>query len=341
MGLVTAVVLGSSVALTSAQDESPDPAVDSPVEAQESEPPRPRRGFRDPEKVHDPSTILGVEGIYRFFSTGRGVTLMRENAEGRWLPEGRLFSPEQLPEWHRELVPGNRGHLWAPDVIKLEDHYFVYYSVSTFGKNNSAIGLAVGETLDPTSPEWKWDDRGPVIVSQREDRFNAIDPAIFADDDGSLWMTFGSFWDGIHLIELDPKTGMRRDKDEAPRRLATAPEIEAPFLHKRNGYYYLFINWGKCCRGIESTYEIRVGRSETITGPYRDREGKDLKDEGGTLVLDTQGRFIGPGHASILPRNGREYLAHHFYDGENRGRSRLRLVELTWDEAGWPRVVVQ
>lgn len=298
----------------------------------------PRRGNPDPEKVHDPSTVLTVNGVSRCFSTGFGVTLLREDAGGKWLPEGRVFTEGKLPAWHSEIAPTNRrGYLWAPDVVQLGDRFLVYYSVSTFGKNTSGIGLAIGKTLDPASPDWGWEDRGPVVVSRAKDRFNAIDPAIFQDPaNGSLWMSFGSFWDGIHLIELDPATGLRRDVNRAPERLAWASEIEAPFLHKRDGYYYLFVNWGKCCRGVESTYEIRVGRSRAVTGPYLDRDGKDMRTGGGTLVLDSEDRWIGPGHASILERSGREWLVHHYYDRELNGRSRLRMVPLTWDQDGWP-----
>jgi arabinan endo-1,5-alpha-L-arabinosidase len=300
---------------------------------------RPRRArMADPEKVHDPSTIVPTGGVHRFFCTGRGITLVREDASGKWLPEGRVFDEGKFPAWHDKSVPGNRGHLWAPDVIRIGEKFFVYYSVSTFGKNTSAIGLVVGDSLDPASGDWKWDDRGPVIMSRSGDRFNAIDPAIFRDANGSLWMTFGSFWDGIHLVELDPATGLLRDPKTKPVRLASAPEIEAPFLHQRDGYYYLFINWGKCCRGVNSTYEIRVGRSRAVTGPYVDKEGVDLRDRGGTLVLASEDRWIGPGHASLLSRDGKEWLVHHYYDRELRGRSRMRMVVLDWDTAGWPVV---
>lgn len=165
------------------------------------------------------------------------------------------------------------------------------------------------------------------------------DPAIFRDEaDGRLWMMFGSFWDGIFLVELDPKTGLRREPESPPLRLAGAPEIEAPFLHQRNGRYYLFVNRGKCCRGTNSTYEIRVGRSGKITGPFLDQSGKDMRDDGGTLLLAGVDEFIGPGHASLLRRDGRDWLAHHYYARSLDGRSRLRLVRLTWDPAGWPRV---
>ncbi len=316
------------------------PAPEAGAQDTDSAPePERRRRQPDPEKVHDPSTVLEQDGVHRFFATGGGVSLLREQADGRWLPEARLFERDELPAWHEERVPGNRGHLWAPDVIKLGGRYLVYYSVSTFGKNTSAIGLATGRALDPESPDWGWQDEGVIVSSTRRDRFNAIDPAIFLDEDGRLYMTFGSFWDGIFLVELDADSGRRRHPDKAPIQLASAPEIEAPFLTRaRDGKYVLFVNWGLCCRGTNSTYEIRVGRSDAPTGPFLDRDGKDLREGGGTLILESSGRYIGPGHASILARDGKEYLVHHYYDGQNRGRSRARLLPLTWDSAGWPAV---
>ena len=296
-------------------------------------------GVRDPEKVHDPSGIIDVGGVRRFFCTGPGVPLMREDAGGQWLREARLFADGKFPAWHDAKVPGNRGFLWAPDVIENGGKYFVYYSVSTFGKNTSAIGLAVGGALDPAAAGWRWDDRGPVIVSAQGNRFNAIDPAVFRDaKDGTLWMSFGSFWDGIHLVELDPATGLRKDAAKPPVRVATAPEIEAPFIHQHDGFYYLFVNFGKCCRGVESTYDIRVGRSRAVTGPYLDRDGTDLVSGGGSMVIASEGRWIGPGHASIYAKDGGEWLAHHYYDRELNGRSRLRLLPLRWDADGWPVV---
>lgn len=152
-----------------------------------------------------------------------------------------------------------------------------------------------------------------------------------------MWMTYGSFWDGIFLIELDPRTGLRKQGDGVPRRLAFAPEIEAPFLCRQGEWYYLFVNWGKCCQGVKSTYEIRVGRSRKVEGPYLDREGVDLVRGGGTLVLGSEGRYIGPGHASIYGEGGREWLMHHFYDAERGGRATARMLGLVWKE-GWPEV---
>lgn len=287
--------------------------------------------------VHDPSTVVvGNDGVPRFVSTGGGVKVMARTADGEVVQAGRIFPSDEFPDWHAELVPGNRGHLWAPDVIRSGDRWWVYYSVSTFGKNVSAIGLASGPTFDPESPDYEWKDEGVVIRSQADDRFNAIDPALIRDK-GRLWMSFGSFWDGIMLVELDPETGKLKDQDESPVQLANYPEIEAPFIHREGDWYYLFVNWGKCCRRENSTYEIRVGRSKSIEGPYLDRAGDKMTDGGGTLVLDSEGRFIGPGHPSIFEKDGEQWLTHHFYDGEDDGRSKFRMVPLRWED-GWPVV---
>ena len=291
----------------------------------------------DPERVHDPSTVLRENDHSYFFSTGQGVALIREQANGQWLHAGRAFERDQLPVWHQEKVPAHRGHLWAPDVIKLGDTYFLYYSVSSFGKQTSAIGLATGKTLDPESPDWGWKDQGPVITSNENTPFNAIDPAVFRDHDGSLWLSWGSFWQGLYLAPLDPKTGKLLKPEEKPVHLAWSPKIEAPFLHRRSDFYYLFVNHGLCCRGLESTYEIRVGRSKKITGPYLDRDEQDLRTDGGTLVLATRDDRIGPGHASIVKRNGREFLAHHYYSKAHRGSPRFGLVPLDWKD-GWPLI---
>lgn len=307
----------------------------APAAAQSTDsPPRQRRP--DPENAHDPSTILIEEDVARLVCTGWGLQVKREDKQGRWLTEASIFSRDKLPEWHQQLVPDNRGHLWAPDVIQLNNRLLVYYSVSSFGKNTSAIGLVEGRTLNSESDQWEWTDRGPVIRSVASDRFNAIDPAVFAAADGRLWMTFGSFWDGLQLVELDPASGLLKTESPTPVRLAWQQEIEAPFLTHRDGWYYLFLNHGKCCRGVESTYEIVVGRSRSITGPYLDADGRELLQAGGRSVLKSHERWIGPGHASLLHRDGREWLVHHYYDREQQGRSRVRLVELYWTEEGWP-----
>ena len=305
------------------------------------EPPRPARidaakAQARPQAVHDPSTIVKHAGEYWMFATGRGVASHRSKDLVTWEPGPPVFA--KPPDWVTDVVPTQRGHFWAPDVILRDGRYLLYYSVSAFGKNTSAIALASNPTLDPSDPAYRWTDHGIVVRSAPPDDYNAIDPNVMAAPDGSMWLAFGSFWGGIKLVELDPKTGMRKAPDSPLFDLADKEQIEAVALYWHDGYFYQFVNWGWCCRGTRSTYNIRVGRSRRITGPYEDREGKDLRKGGGTLLLGTEGAFIGPGQPGILEDGGRHLLSYHFYDGDRFGRSRLAIRPLEWDLDGWPRV---
>jgi arabinan endo-1,5-alpha-L-arabinosidase len=215
------------------------------------------RGIR----VHDPSTIVRCKDQYWIFCTGRGTPSFHSKDLVAWERGPQTFT--KSPQWVAQAVPGNRSGLdfWAPDVIRFRDKYLLYFSVSTFGKNTSAIGLATNVTLDPCDPAYEWKDCGIVIQSSPRDDFNAIDPAVTADADGNLWLSFGSFWGGIKLIQLDPATGKRIAPDSPVHALAHYDSIEAPFIYQRNGVYYLFLNWGMCCRGVNSTYNMRGGRT--------------------------------------------------------------------------------
>jgi arabinan endo-1,5-alpha-L-arabinosidase len=325
--LIGAVSVVGAVPGGWAQTQSPSPTVQPPATSGTAGPRETR--------VHDPSTIVKEGDAYWFFCTGNGVNAYHSRDLTKWERSRPVFT--EFPAWHREVVPEQKGHLWAPDVIKAANgRYWLYYSVSKFGVNTSAIGLATTATLDPTSPEYSWRDEGIIVRSEKADKFNAIDPAIFRDDDGRLWMSFGSFWNGIKLVELDAKTGKRLAPESPLFSLAWKDAIEAPAIHKRDGWYYLFVNWGICCRGAESTYEIRVGRSREITGPYLDRAGVDLMQGGGTAFLATEGAMIGPGHVGIFSEEGRDWLGIHFYDGANKGRPMFALRALSWTEDGWP-----
>jgi arabinan endo-1,5-alpha-L-arabinosidase len=236
------------------------------------------------------------------------------------------------------VVPAHTGYFWAPEVIRAQGQYRLYYSVSSWGRNTSAIGLATNPTLDPADPAYAWEDEGAVICSDAEDNFNAIDPSVFVDRDGRWWLVFGSFWSGIKLVELAPASGRRLTAKSPLHALAYHPSIEAPCLHRHGEFYYLFVNWGQCCRGTNSTYEIRVGRSTNVTGPYADRAGVGLLQGGGSLLLGTGGSFVGPGHAGILETGKETWLSCHFYDGAHRGRPTLAVRRLRWTDDGWPVV---
>ena len=227
------------------------------------------------------------------------------------------------------------------DVAYFNNLYHLYYSVSTFGSQESAIGLATSPTLDPSDSAYEWTDRGPVIESNVGDPYNTIDPSIIQASNGEIWMTFGSYWSGIYTRRIDPNSGLAmpatRGASVGPIRLANNSSIEASYMHERDGYYYLFVNWGTCCQGKNSTYNIRVGRSTSVTGPFFDENGVNLVNGGGTLFLGTEDNFIGPGHISIFSDHGNEWFGYHYYDGNTtNGTSKLNLRALRWTEDGWP-----
>ncbi|MGC1275361.1 MAG: arabinan endo-1,5-alpha-L-arabinosidase [Planctomycetaceae bacterium] len=285
--------------------------------------------------VHDP--CIAREGKTHYvFSTHGGIHVRRSEDLKQWRHDGQVF--EELPAWTREAVPGVRD-LWAPDICRIDGEWRLYYSVSTFGRNRSAIGLATNRTLDRSSPDYRWDDRGVVVTSTPgRDDFNAIDPHVVLDAEGVPWLSFGSYWDGIKLCRLERKTGKRADDVLHAIASRNGGAVEAPFIHRHAGDYYLFVSFDKCCDGVRSTYNIRVGRSYRVTGPYKDREDRPMADGGGTLVLEGRGRYRGPGHNAVLQDENRTWLVHHFYDAEARGKPTLQIRSLTWDAAGWPIV---
>lgn len=284
--------------------------------------------------IHDPSTVVRCQDRYWIFGTGQGVSSKYSTDRVNWLAGPPVFA--RPPAWVTNAVPGFRGSFWAPDLLFFNGQYHLYYAVSTWGSKVSAIGLATNPTLDPENPEFRWTDRGMVIRSVATNDFNTIDPAPLRDAAGNLWLSFGSYWSGIKLVQLNP-AGSRRLSPDAPiYSLASHPSIEAPYLYRHGGYYYLFVNWGSCCQGTNSTYNIRVGRSTRVTGPYFDRDQANLLDGGGSLFLGAMGRFIGPGHIGIFSENGSDWFSYHFYDADHDGAPTLNLRRLDWSADGWP-----
>jgi arabinan endo-1,5-alpha-L-arabinosidase len=284
--------------------------------------------------IHDPSTIIKAGANYFVFGTGRNITTKSSPDLIHWTRGAPVFAAP--PVWTTNLVPGFRGIFWAPDVIRVNGKFLLYYAVSTLGQQVSAIGLATSPTLNPEK-DFPWTDAGVVITSTNESPYNTIDPSVMRDADGRLWLAFGSFWQGIFLTELNPATGLRLGENSPIYHLAWNHSIEASCLTRHGDFYYLFVNWGKCCLGTNSTYEVRLGRSKTITGPYLDREGNNLADGGGSVFLHSQGRFIGPGHIGIVIDDNRKAtrFSYHYYDAATRGRSRLAVGKIDWS-SGWP-----
>lgn len=287
--------------------------------------------------VHDPSAVIKCGDEYWAFSTGRGIPSYHSKDLITWERGPSVFT--NAPAWVATTVPGNRWmYYWAPDVIHLGDRYLLYYAISVFGKRTSVIALATNPTLDPNDPKYHWTDEGVVIQTGETNNFNAIDPAASLDTAGNLWLSLGSYWTGIKLIQLDLKTGKRISANSPMYSTAFNDSIEASYIYHHDGFYYLFVNWGQCCRGTNSTYEVRVGRSRDITGEYLDKDGVAMMAGGGTRFLDSQGPFIGPGQVGIISLGGTNLVSCHFYDGTRRGISALAILPLKWDADGWPEV---
>ncbi|SFQ24128.1 arabinan endo-1,5-alpha-L-arabinosidase [Hymenobacter arizonensis] len=298
--------------------------------------------------AHDP-VMIRQNGTYYMFCTGMGIAVWSSKDMKTWTPEKPVF--DAPPAWAVATVPSFRGHIWAPDISFANGQYSLFYSISAFGKNTSAIGLVTNKTLDPKSPDFKWVDHGKVIQSvPGRDMWNAIDPNLARDAAGTPWLTFGSFWSGMKLVKLKPdltapaqpeqwRTIARRPRDfKLNDSLPGDGAIEAPFIFKKDGFYYLFTSFDYCCRGPESTYKMVVGRAKEITGPYVDRAGLSLEQGGGTLVLAGDSKWFGVGHNAVATFDKADYLIFHGYDASDKGRPKLRVEKLAWDKEGWPAV---
>lgn len=298
--------------------------------------------------VHDP--VMAREGnTWYLFSTGPGITIYSSTDRIHWKLSDHAFATE--PAWAKNVAPGFNGHLWAPDIVHHNDQFYLYYSVSAFGKNTSAIGVTVNKTLNPESPDYRWEDKGIVIQSvPNRDAWNAIDPAVIVDDRGQAWMSFGSFWSGLKIFKLnndwtrpaEPQEWhsiAARNHNPANINSTAGPgEIEAPFIFKKGEYYYLFASWGLCCKGANSTYHLVIGRSKNITGPYVDRAGKDMNDGGGSLLIKGNKNWVGLGHNSAYTWDGKDYLVLHAYETADKYLQKLKILNIYWDKEGWPLV---
>jgi arabinan endo-1,5-alpha-L-arabinosidase len=297
--------------------------------------------------VHDP--VMAKQGsMYYLFCTGMGISVFSSPDMKSWKKEAPVF--KKAPDWTFRKVIDFKGHIWAPDISFHNGKYYLFYSVSSFAKNTSCIGLVTNKTLDHSSPDFSWVDEGMVVQSvPGRDMWNAIDPNLITDDEGNNWLTFGSFWNGIKLVKLndDLKSVKQSPQDwyticSRPRSFNihdTKPgdgAVEAPFIVKKGQYYYLFVSFDYCCRGKDSNYKIMVGRSEKVTGPYLDKEGARMDQGGGSLLLAGDHKWPGVGHNSVYTFNNQDYIIFHGYDAQDNGKPKLLIRPLSWDEEGWP-----
>ena len=299
--------------------------------------------------THDPG-IFKDGDYYYVFSTDAsqgniaapGVQVRKSKDLITWEYSGTAFEgvPKEAREWS-----GAAG-LWAPDVIKIQDDYYLYYSASTFGVNKSFIGVAKSKSI-----EGPWEDLGEVIKTDTTDKVNAIDPNLVYDKSGRLWMTYGSFWDGIYIIEINSDTGKPKDegfgKRIAGRNKSVSGAIEGPYIVYNEDFdkYYLFVSYDS----LSKDYNVRVGRSDSIDGPYIDSNGIELTDisavpfEVGNKILggykfgDSPG-WIAPGHNSVLNDNGNYYIIHHARGDESKDWFYMHVRKILWSDNGWPMV---
>jgi len=271
---------------------------------------------------HDPSGIVYDGSRFYQFTTGNGIYSAYSTDLISWTSSPTtVFPAGTWPSWINTAVPGFNGTFWAPDVINMNGKWYCYYSCSTFGSPRSAIGVATS-----TSLQGPWTDQGMVVSSTVSTDINAIDPGIFKDTDGRLYMTYGSFNGGIGVVELDPAKGKKKSGASVVKVTGGGgADWEAPYLIKEGSYYYLFVNRGACCNGTSSTYYIVVGRATSPTGPY----------SGWNTVLGSSGKYIGPGHYGLLRYNGSNFVSIHYYDGNDSGNAKLDIINMGFSN-GWP-----
>ncbi len=309
----------------------------------------------DTSPIHDPALITDGDAWY-VFSTGyvkreQGGTIRIATSRDQgatWASAGSVW--DEIPAWidqhYADQGSTPPDNLWAPEITEHDGTFYLYYSASTFGGNDSITALATNTTLDATDPAYKWVDRGAVITSPAKGlagdpklQFNAIDAGVIEDESGRPHLAIGSFWNGVFLVPISWPSGKPGKGWEANAvHLAERPDveadpIEAPYVVRHGGYFYLFTSWDFCCRGADSTYKIAVGRSSSVTGPYVDQKGRALLDGGGTVVLETDGDHVGSGGQSVAG----DTLAYHYYDGAADGVPTLGLATITWTD-DWPSV---
>lgn len=269
--------------------------------------------------IHDPSTIAECDGKYYTFGTGGGGLI----SEDGWT-------------WHDGAERPGGGA--APDVLKIGDRYLIIYGATGGGLGGGHHGRILtmwNKTLDPHSPDFKYTQAIEVCSSDGMEDNDAIDPGLLLDPTtGRLWVSYGTYFGTIRLIELDPKTG-ERVKGNIEKDIAI--DCEASDLIYRNGWYYLLGTHGTCCDGVNSTYNIVVGRSKSIEGPYIDNVGRDMYQGGGKMVIAAGNRVCGPGHfgRTVIDEGVEIMSCHYEADFDQGGRSVLGIRPLLWKN-DWP-----
>ncbi|KYG27709.1 family 43 glycosylhydrolase [Alkalihalobacillus trypoxylicola] len=285
--------------------------------------------------IADPSIIKGEDGFYYAYGTednwgdGMGpriVPIVKSENLVDWQYVGDAFN--EKPSWKED------GGIWAPDISFYNEKYYLYYSQSTWGDSNPAIGVAVSNT--PTGP---FEDQGKLFDSEEIEVNNSIDPQLFVEDDGTPYLFWGS-WYGIWGIELsDDGLDYIGEKFQI-----ASTSFEAPYIVKKEDEYIFFGSKGSCCEGQFSEYRVAVGKADSLEGPYFDQSGNDLLYSSGTVILAGGDQFKGPGHnAVVTDEAGQDWMIYHAIDADNPWvdggitRRPLMMDRIIWED-GWPEI---
>ena len=288
---------------------------------------------------HDPDIIRYEDG-YALATTDNHMLMQFSEDALNW-KNGEPAMPE-FSKWLYTYAP-NMIDIWAPDIHYIGGEYRMYYCGSEMGIRSSGMGFMASKEIDPTKPGYGWTDMGEVIHTVKSDSYNAIDAAVLKDLDGKVWMAFGSWGTGIHILELDESTGKVKNgakmKNIANRGGAG---VEGASLIEHNGKYFLFTAWDNCCKkGADlenNSYKTTVGRSNRIDGGYVDRSGKALLDGGGTILLNRYGRYYGPAGGEAFEDINRQRFVNHYYDKNDGGNSYIQVRDIVWTEDNWPEM---
>lgn len=286
-------------------------------------------------RVHDP--VMIKEGdTYYLFHTGNGVSVKTSNDRIHWKRAGSVFAMTALPPWHKKDIPEQKGHLWAPDIHYRNGKYHLYYSVSAWMNFNSSVGYTTNTTLDTSNPDYKWVDEGQTVSFRNGgEGVNVIDPNVFVDKDGKVWLFYGSYKAGLRLAELDPTTG-RLVNDPPQLTTITTSLGEGVFVIKGPKYYYIFASRGICCKGLQSNYHVVMGRSLNVKGPYLNKQGESWVDNKYSLFMEGNYDEPGRGHNGFFTEGDTTFIVYHAYTRAAGGASLLNIKPLYMDEDEWP-----
>jgi len=275
----------------------------------------------------DPTIIKAVDGYFYLFATEdiRNIPIHRSKNLIDWEEIGTAFTDKTRPDFEP------KGGLWAPDINYINGQYVLYYSMSVWGGEwTCGVGVAIAQ-----HPEGPFKDKGMLFRSNTIGVKNSIDP-FYMEENGKKYLFWGSFR-GLYAIELSDD-GLQLKKESQKRQVA-GTAYEGVYIHKKDGFYYMFASIGSCCEGINSTYTTVVGRSDNLMGPYLNKAGESMMNNRHEVVIQRNNRFVGTGHNSeiMVDDEGNDWIFYHAVDKQNPTGRVLMMDRVRWIK-GWPEI---